>query len=392
MITIDTPKRSEVDPKSWSPEVPATRPIATIQPFEVNGYGSGTRIACSRISLTNVHSHDPATVLLFHHSNGTHKELYYPLITRILSKNPGILCIGLDARNHGDSALLNYTPEGRSRLPSQPHPLLPARTPWIGNTPVREIEPPGDDAFLWWYPAHDVVCVLEFIREQYGASTRVLGFGHSFGGAMLTAAEFLRPGSFAKLYLVEPVIVSAETIWSVEVLTNKDPNKFPHPDSSTWVHSFVGPTRKRKREFADRNEARQYFQSKPFYKVWNKRCLELYLSHGLYETPSGKVALKCHPVQEDETFKGGIPRLFAALPIISVCCKVVSGAESHMVKIPALVDGASGKTKIKDEVIAEQLGAEHKYIPKGVHMVPLQYPDLIGKVKPFVRPITFLMG
>ncbi|KAI8811814.1 Alpha/Beta hydrolase protein [Cladochytrium replicatum] len=350
-----------------------------IHNFEVEGSAPGFRLACSCLSLGDIiDSNDPQTVLLFHHANGIPKELYYPIITRILVKNPGIIGVGVDARNHGDSALLNYTPDGRSRLPLHQYPPLPKQTPWIGNTPVRDADQPNDEEYVWWNSAFDLLCVLDYVMEKYGALTRILGFGHSFGGALLTAVEFLRPGTFEKLYLIEPIVFSAESMWGIDVLTNSDPKKYPHPDCARWGNPVVATTLKRKHEFDDRENARQYFLSKSFFQEWDKRCLELYINHGVYDTQSGKVALKCHPFQEAATFRGsGLPRLFAALPTIKVPCKVVSGAQTH-ITIPTLIDGTSGERRMKDEVIAQRLNASHMYIPNAGHMVPLQYPELIA--------------
>ena len=61
---------------------------------------------------------------------------------------------------------------------------------------------PADGDFAWSGFATDVLTVVDRLGLE-----RPLGFGHSCGGASLLLAEQARPGTFAALYLFEPVVL-----------------------------------------------------------------------------------------------------------------------------------------------------------------------------------------
>ncbi|KAI8806540.1 Alpha/Beta hydrolase protein [Cladochytrium replicatum] len=352
-----------------------------IEPFAIAGSTKGVLIACDILSIPSGNApKSPPAVILFHHATGLLKEPYYPILERILSTDPSLVCLSFDARNHGDSALLNYTPEGKSRYELKPYDPLPANTPWVGKTTPRDPDPPNDAGYTWWYSAYDTLKVLEFVRKRFGESVRVYGLGHSFGAAVITAAEHLRPGSFKKLYLIEPIIMSPESIYGIDVMTNTDPKKYPHPDTATGFNfPLARAALKRRGVFANREEARENFLSKQFFREWDPRCLEIYVEEGLYEKSSGEVALKCHPLQEAATFAGaGIPRLFLALNSIKIPCKVITGSNSTFVTQSFHLDGETGEVLIKDEVIARRLDGIHEYIQDRGHMVPLEVPEEIA--------------
>ncbi|KAI8803129.1 Alpha/beta hydrolase fold-1 [Cladochytrium replicatum] len=352
-----------------------------IEPFAIAGSTKGVLIACDILSIpSSKPANSPPSVILFHHATGLHKEPYYPLLERILSTDPSLKCLAFDARNHGDSALLNYTPHGKSRFKLRLYDPLPANTPWVGKTAPRDPDPQSDAGLSWWYSAYDALKVLEFVKKRFGEEAQVYGIGHSFGAAVITAAEHLRPGSFKKLYLIEPIIMSPESMYGIEVSTNTDPKKYPHPDAASGKDfPLARSALKRRGVFADREEARENFLSKQFFREWDPRCLEIYVEDGLYETPSGEVALKCHPLQEAATFSGaGIPRLFLALNSIKLPCKVITGSNSTFITQSLHLDAETGKNLIKDEVIASRLGGIHQFFQDRGHMVPLEVPEQIA--------------
>ena len=178
--------------------------------------------------------------MMFVHATGFCKETWLPVVAAIEETHPSPNAVLVDQRGHGHNA---------------PHP----------------------GPFDWHSVAMDIVELLERTNKP------VVGVGHSSGGAALARAEILRPGSFSRLVLVEPII-------------------FPGPYERRDIPLAIGAER-RKRSFASREAARSRFASGPFVS-WDPRVLDLYLDHGFRPTSDGWT-LRCLPEVEAEVFRQG---------------------------------------------------------------------------------------
>lgn len=101
-----------------------------------------------------------ASDVLFVHATGFCKEVWNPVIDRLVSE--AFSWLSMDQRGHGDSD-------------------------------------PGTPPNDWDLLAQDVIGVL-------GDRVDVIGVGHSSGGGVIARAESFRPGSFSHLVLIEPII------------------------------------------------------------------------------------------------------------------------------------------------------------------------------------------
>ena len=54
----------------------------------------------------------------------------------------------------------------------------------------------------------DSAVPIASVADYIGGSSDVVCFGHSLGGTLALAAELRRPGTFAAIFLYEPVIAS----------------------------------------------------------------------------------------------------------------------------------------------------------------------------------------
>ncbi|KAI8800957.1 Alpha/Beta hydrolase protein [Cladochytrium replicatum] len=303
-----------------------------LQHFTLEGSSPGISIVCSVLSAAI--GPTPTVALLYHHATGFHKEVYYPIMETLVSNHTGLICIGIDARNHGDRK-------------------------------ERDPEEPSEDGYVWWNSAFDAVKVAEW-----------------FGGSVLLAAEVLRPGLFERLYLVEPVTMEYSLMvrWLEEFSGNEEiKDSPPHPDAP-WFRTFVDEmASKRKSTWPTRDDVRSNFMTKSTFTNWDHECLELHLKHWLYETPTGQVALKCHPRLEAATFRGqGMPRLFEALTMVNIPCRVVTGSESYFVTtITMMVDG---KIRTMTEQIAERLpNSTELMVSNAGHLSALEVPEVIAE-------------
>ncbi|MGD9794793.1 MAG: alpha/beta fold hydrolase [Acidimicrobiia bacterium] len=152
--------------------------------------------------------------------------------------------------------------------------------------------PASDDEADWHYFAIDVLAVVDHVRQhesatQHGDGPRPLvGIGHSMGGAALVLAELARPGTFAGLFVYEPIIFPGEAMARIE------------------GNPLAAGARRRRARFASKQEALTNYRSKPPLSGLDPRCLAAYVDHGLVEADDGDgVQLCCRPEFESRTFE-----------------------------------------------------------------------------------------
>lgn len=146
------------------------------------------------------------------------------------------------------------------------------------------VVPPGQ-VLDWTGFAHDVLAVVDDLAVPPGA---LVGVGHSMGGAALLLAEQARPGTFAGLWLYEPIVPPPGTLGSGD-----GPN--PLADGAA----------RRRPSFPSAAEALANYASKPPLNVLRADALHAYVRHGLGAGEDGHVHLACRPDDEARIFRGG---------------------------------------------------------------------------------------
>ena len=109
------------------------------------------------------------------------------------------------------------------------------------------------------------------------------------GGAALLLAEQRRPGTFAALWLFEPVV-------------------FPTggPTGAPRANPLAEGARRRRATFPSYEAALANFASKPPMSVLDPAALEQYVRHGFAEQPDGSVELRCRPDDEAAVYDMGL--------------------------------------------------------------------------------------
>jgi pimeloyl-ACP methyl ester carboxylesterase len=208
----------------------------------------------------------PALVLA--HATGFHGQMWGPLAGSLASR---FHCWSFDARGHGDSS--------------------------------RPVPP----EFEWGGFAEDALAVVEGL-----GLVRPFGLGHSQGGSAFLLAEQVSPGTFAGLYLYEPVA------W---------PEPFSMDD-----HPLVLGALRRRDAFASVDAAEQRLGSKPPLGEFDAAILRAYVEHGLAPTPEGDLTLKCRPEDEAQTYRMGTRhRAFDHLGEVSCPTTIVRGSATQSV-------------------------------------------------------------
>ncbi|EKM56754.1 uncharacterized protein PHACADRAFT_141668 [Phanerochaete carnosa HHB-10118-sp] len=222
-----------------------------------------------------------AVTLILAHGAGFHKEHWEPTLEHVYErlKEPenafGVKvreAWSIECPNHGDAAVLNEDALTWGYLPT----------------------------FSWEEYARSIHAVLTGLGQGIDVDfsrRRLVGVGHSMGAIALMLADTYFPTlKFASLILVGPAL-----------LHKLHPGEL-QPDPAT-------PAAKRRDIWPSREEALKALQSRPPFKTWDPRILELYVEHGMRELPTAVypdkadgVTLKCPRKQEVACYLSDIGR------------------------------------------------------------------------------------
>jgi pimeloyl-ACP methyl ester carboxylesterase len=247
---------------------------------------------------------DGSPLVVLVHATGFCKEVCAPIVDDLADIRTGFRAVAIDQRAHGDS----------------------------GST-----APPFD----WWDVGKDVV-------QLVAAASPAIGVGHSAGAAALVLAELIRPGTFASLLLVEPIV-------------------FPPPYGRFPDNPMSNMARRRRDRFASREEAFANWRAKPAFADWEERVLWAYVEGGL--RPDGsEYTLKCLREAEAEFFMAATEhRAWDRLGEIHAKTTLIAGEHSTSHQEPFL------------QQLAERIGdATYQIVPGTGHMVWMERPGLIA--------------
>jgi pimeloyl-ACP methyl ester carboxylesterase len=254
---------------------------------------------------------DPAgSWLAFAHATGFCKEVWIPVADEI----PWKRALAWDAPGHGDAA---------------------------------GFSPPAD----WWDFARYALDVLAPI------DSRVVGVGHSMGGATLLMAELLQPGRFDGLIVIEPVI-------------------FPPPYERMEDVPLAEGALRRRDGFTSRDAILENYRGKEPFASWDPAALDAYIDGGFVEH-DGRWWLKCRPDVEAEVYRAATAHgLYARLGEVGCPVLVVAGEYSTTFTEPFIADIAGRMQRARYQIVA---GASH--------FVPMERPKLVAEtIASFLAP------
>ncbi len=136
--------------------------------------------------------------------------------------------------------------------------------------------PPIPDGYRWEEFVRDLIVLSERLIAEHG-SAPIYGIGHSFGGTCTMAAASRRPDLFARVAMLDPVLVPP-------------PELHPPPGIGPPMPEIA---RKRQQLFDSREAAREKWRDREPFSAWDPGSFELYLREGLRDRPDGQVELKC---------------------------------------------------------------------------------------------------
>lgn len=184
--------------------------------------------------------------ILYSHATGFHGRVFAPVARHLTDRTQ----ITFDYRGYGDTA----APVGWQLT-------------WEGF---------GDDA---------LAVARDSVDRHHGR--RLIGVGHSMGGAGLVMAALRDPSLFTALVLFEPIIFPPEV-----------------RSQAGRGNTLADVTRKRRTVFPSYDDAIANFASKPPLGSLATEALEAYVRYGFEQRGDG-VHLKCQPEFEAQTYEMG---------------------------------------------------------------------------------------
>lgn len=166
---------------------------------------------------------------------------------------------------------------------------------------------PPDHPLPWGAMGDDVLTVVDALPPAPG---QVLGIGHSMGGAALLMAEQARPGTFAGLWLFEPIAPPPRAAGSM-----------------AGGNRLADGAERRRPTFPSAADALANYAGKPPLGVARADALHAYVRHGLVAGGDGTVHLACRPADEARVFRGGGDHpTFERLGQVGCPVRIVCGA------------------------------------------------------------------
>ncbi|MBE7519552.1 MAG: alpha/beta hydrolase [Thermoflexaceae bacterium] len=205
--------------------------------------------------------------------------------------------------------------------------------------------------YLWLNFAQDVAALARSLGLR-----DALGVGHSKGGYAVARAAAMEPGAFAKLLLIDPVIM-------------------PRPVYAAFPLTEHFASRRRN-EWSSPEEMFERFRSRAPFDRWDPAVLRDYCAHGLLPAPSGDgFVLACPPAIEAATYlgsAGGDP--YDDLESLTIPVRVLR-ARARAEGAPMDMSGSPTNPRLVEHL---EFG-EDVYLPEYSHFIPMEAPGLVAR-------------
>lgn len=243
------------------------------------------------------------------HATGFHARCW----DRVIERLPGRHTVSVDMRGHGRS---------------------------------EKVPPP----YRWSSFGEDVAALADHLGLR-GA----IGVGHSKGGAAVTRAAGLRPGTFAALLLVDPVLMAPEAY-------RASPQVGEH---------FAA---RRRNEWSSPEEMFERFKERPPFASWDRDVLRDYCEYGLLPAPGGGYVLACPPHIEAAIYAGSAGSdPYDLIPEVDIPVRVLRARPRK----PGETFDMSGSPTWPH--LAEQFPqGEDVPVPQYSHFIPMEDPAFVA--------------
>lgn len=223
------------------------------------------------------------------------------------------------------------------------------------------------------------------------AEPQIYGFGHSMGGTVLLHAEKIRPKTFKKLFLYEPVfnepVFMSSHIVQSHMLSQPVQSHFLRTQN---VNLMAQKARRRRQVFKNKDAALSHYASRPPLNLLRSDALAAYVHKGFRRTSDGQVELSCEAEVEALTFEGIEEFTLENIGNIPVATLIASG---HSMLQPLVLNPVEGTVEPRPSthqvtvqpaylspILASQLPlGEHIELTHLSHFGPLEAPCIVAE-------------
>lgn len=257
------------------------------------------------VSLIEWEGTGPVTLVLAH-ATGFNKLVWLPVVEALRTRGFHGPIVAFDFRSHGHSPKL--------------------------------------EDHLWTAFGEDVAHVLSRVGG------RVVGIGHSMGGAALLQSALAAPERYLGQVLVEPIIFPPSTFESLD-------------------HPLVIGASRRRRAFDSPADAVAHFAGKAVFAQWTHEALVAYVEGGLIPE-AGEWVLACEPHHEAAVFsRSGSDGVYGRLEEVAIPIWLVVGEDTDTYP-PGFV-----------EIIQHRIpGSELRVVAGAGHFLPMEQPGKLASI------------
>ena len=192
--------------------------------------------------------------------------------------------------------------------------------------------------------------LIDYVERNAGGSA-IIGIGHSMGGILTFLAAYNRPELFKGIIMLDPPLAYGPLAF------------FLYLGKKLGLMErlkIVAQTKRRRTQWASREEAEAYFKKKSPFSNFDSDCLRDYVRYGTIENKAG-VKLSFDVNVETDIFRT-TPHNLNFLTAISIPGSVVVGEHSY-VSIRSV------------NKFAKKHALEPVRFEGGSHLFPLEYPE-----------------
>lgn len=208
--------------------------------------------------------------------------------------------------------------------------------------------------YTWDVFGKDLSAFIEALSLE-----NIVGAGHSMGGHSLCQAVAAVPSRFARIVLVDPVIVSPQAYAAFEPASGGD-----------------HPVARRRNLFDDAQAMFDNLRYKGSYGLWQEQVLRDYCQYGLLPNPDGPgYVLACPPLVEATIYTGSAGTdIYGLLDRIEIPVTILR-AEPRDESNSAM---DFSKSPTWPELVKCFKRGGDVYLPELTHFIPMQAPDKVA--------------
>ncbi|MGP1282060.1 MAG: alpha/beta fold hydrolase [Parasphingopyxis sp.] len=218
----------------------------------------------------------------------------------------------------------------------------------------------------WSRTAEPLIALVEGLDLR-----NVIGAGHSMGGHCLVRMAARMNDRFARLVLIDPVIM--------------DPALYAHAPKLEEIDPSANPVSRRRAVWDSPEQMFERLREHPSYAIWQADVLMDYCRHGLLPRTDGAgFALACPPILEASVYAGSL--CADPYPVVAKVAVPVAILRAP----PGTRDGTIDFTRSPTwpGLVERFADARDVYLPEFTHFMPMQDPARIAREILNTSPIS----